>query len=68
MSTRYDFRVFSNRYLHVDIQNISMASDEVNTENSNVSGSEQIYTNTNVPLNPMVLLVRVKHTNRTRDS
>ena len=38
-----------------------MASNEVNTENSNVSGSEDIYTNTNVTLNPMVLLVRVEH-------
>ena len=54
-------RVFSNRYLHVDIQNISMASNEVNMENSNGSGSEDIYTDTNVVLNPMVLLVRVKH-------
>ena len=38
-----------------------MASNEVNVENSNASGSEDIYTDTNVTLNPMVLLVRVKH-------
>ena len=38
-----------------------MASNEVNAENSNVSGSEDTYTDTNVMLNPMVLLVRVKH-------
>ena len=38
-----------------------MASNEVNAGNSNTSGSEDSYTNTNVMLNPMVLLVRVKH-------
>ena len=38
-----------------------MASNEVNAENSNVSGSEDIYTNTNAVLNSMVLLVRVEH-------
>ena len=38
-----------------------MASDEVNAENSNVSGSEDTYTYTNVTFNPMVLLVRVEH-------
>ena len=38
-----------------------MASNEVNAENGNVSGSKDIYTNTNAALNPMVLLVRVKH-------
>ena len=38
-----------------------MVSNEVNAENSNMSGSEDIYTDTNVMLNPMVLLVRVKH-------
>ena len=40
-----------------------MASNEVNVENSNVSGSEDIYSDTNVMLNPMVLLVRVEHVN-----
>ena len=55
------FRVFSNRYMHADTSNISMASNEVNVENSNVSGSEDICTNTYVTLNPMVLLVRVEH-------
>ena len=38
-----------------------MMSNEVNTENSNVSGSEDTYTDTNATLNPMVLLVRVEH-------
>ena len=38
-----------------------MASNKVNAENSNASGSEDTYTNTNVVLNPMVLLVRVEH-------
>ena len=54
-------RVFSNRHTCVDSQNISMASDEVNAENSNTSGSDDTYTDTNVKLNPMVLLVRVEH-------
>ena len=61
MRSGYDFRVFSNRYTCVDTQNISMVSNEVNAENSNVSGSEDIYTDTNVTFNPMVLLVRVEH-------
>ena len=39
-----------------------MASNEVNAENSNASGSKDTYMNTNITLNPMVLLVRVKHT------
>ena len=38
-----------------------MLSNKVNTENSNMSGSEDAYTDTNVVLNPMVLLVRVEH-------
>ena len=38
-----------------------MVSNEVNVENSNAGGSEDIYTDTDVVLNPMVLLVRVKH-------
>ena len=38
-----------------------MASFEVNAENSNASGSDDTYTDTNVMLNPMVLLVRVEH-------
>ena len=37
-----------------------MASKEVNMENRNTSGSDDTYANTNVMLNPMVLLVRVK--------
>ena len=41
-----------------------MASNEVNTENSNVSGSEDTCTDTNVTLNPVVLLVRVEHVDR----
>ena len=61
MSSGYDFRVFSNRHVCVDLQNISMASNEVNMENNNASGSEDTYTDTNVTLNPMVLLVRVEH-------
>ena len=40
-----------------------MTSNEVNAENSNVSGSKDTYTDTNVTLNAMVLLVRVKHVN-----
>ena len=40
-----------------------MASNEVNAENSNASGSEDTYMNTNIMLNPVVLLVRVKHIN-----
>ena len=38
-----------------------MASNEVNAENSNVSGSEDICIDTNIMLNPVVLLVRVEH-------
>ena len=38
-----------------------MTSNEVNAENSNVSRSDDTYTDTNVMLNPMVLLVRVEH-------
>ena len=38
-----------------------MASNEVNVENSNVSGSEDIYTDTNIVLNSVVLLVMVEH-------
>ena len=38
-----------------------MVSNEVNAENSNASGSEDTYANTNITLNPTVLLVRVKH-------
>ena len=38
-----------------------MASNEVNVENGNASGSEVICTNTNVALNPVVLLVGVEH-------
>ena len=38
-----------------------MASNEVNAENSNVSGSEDINTDTNPTLNSLVLLVRIKH-------
>ena len=63
MSSGYDFRVFSSRYTCVDAQNISMASNEVNVENSNVSGSKDINTDANVTLNPMVLLVRVELVN-----
>ena len=40
-----------------------MVSNEVNAENSNASGSDDTYTNTNDMLNPMVLLVRVEHVN-----
>ena len=47
----------------VDSQNISMASNEVNVENSTVSGSDDTYADTNDMLNPMILLVRVKHVN-----
>ena len=45
----------------VDPQNISMASNDVNAENSKASGSDDTYANTNDMLNPMVLLVRVEH-------
>ena len=38
-----------------------MVSNEANTENSNVWGSDNTYADTNVMLNPMVLCVRVKH-------
>ena len=38
-----------------------MASNEVNAGNSNTSGSDNTYTDTNVMLNPMGLLVRVEH-------
>ena len=38
-----------------------MASNEVNVENSNVSGSEDVNTDTNPMLNSLVLLVRVEH-------
>ena len=41
----------------------SMASNEVNIENSNTSGSDQIWgSNSAVTLNSMVLLVRIEHT------
>ena len=38
-----------------------MVPNEVNVENSNVSGSEDINTDTNPMLNSLVLLVRVEH-------
>ena len=38
-----------------------MASNEVNVENSNVSGSEDVNTDTNPALNSLVLLVRIEH-------
>ena len=38
-----------------------MASNEVNTDNSNVSGSEDTPTDTNITINSMVLLVRIEH-------
>ena len=38
-----------------------MVFNEVNTENSNASRSDDTYTDTNVMLNPIVLLVRVEH-------
>ena len=38
-----------------------MVSNGVNAENSNMSGSDNTYTNTNVMLNPVVLLVSVEH-------
>ena len=37
-----------------------MASNEVNVENSNASGSEDINTDTNPTLNSLVLLVRIE--------
>ena len=40
-----------------------MASNEINVENSTTSGSEDTYTDTNVTINSMVLLVRVEHVN-----
>ena len=40
-----------------------MASNEVNAENSNMSGSEDINTDTNPTLNFLVLLVRIEHVN-----
>ena len=38
-----------------------MASNEVNAENSNIGGSKDIYTDTNITLNSLVMLVRVEH-------
>ena len=38
-----------------------MASNEVNAENSNASGSEDVNTDTNPMLNSLVLLVRIEH-------
>ena len=38
-----------------------MASNEVNAEDSNVSGSEDTPTDTNITLNCLVLLVRIEH-------
>ena len=38
-----------------------MASNEVNTENSNAGGSEDIYADTNPVLNSLVLLVKIEH-------
>ena len=38
-----------------------MASNEVNVENSNASGSEDVNTDTNPTLNSLVLLVRIEH-------
>ena len=40
-----------------------MASNEVNVEKSNVSGSEDVNTDTNPTLNSLVLLVKVEHVN-----
>ena len=40
-----------------------MASNEVNAENSNTNGSEDINTDTNPMLNSLVLLVRIEHVN-----
>ena len=41
-----------------------MASNEVNMVNSNVSGSDDINTDTNPMLNSLVLLVRIEHVDR----
>ena len=62
MSSGYDFRVLK---LDTCVYIIaSMASNEVNVENSNVSGSDEILgSNPTVALNSMVLLVRVEHVN-----
>ena len=38
-----------------------MASNEVNAENSNVRGNEEVNTDTNPTLNSLVLLVRIEH-------
>ena len=38
-----------------------MVSNNVNVENSNVSGSEDIPADTNITLNSMILLVRIEH-------
>ena len=40
-----------------------MASNEVNAGNSNMSGSEDVNTDTNPMLNSLVLLVRTEHDN-----
>ena len=38
-----------------------MASNEVSVENSNASGGDSTPADTNITLNPLVLLVRIEH-------
>ena len=52
MGTTLEFS--QKRHTCVDSQNISMASNEVNMENSNTRGSDDTYADTNDMLNPMV--------------
>ena len=42
---------FSQKIHECEFLNISMASNEVNAENSNVSGSEDTPTDTNITIN-----------------
>ena len=50
---------FSQKVHECEFINISMESNEVKVENSNVSGGEDTPTNTNITLNSLVLLVRI---------
>ena len=44
-----------------EIINIGMASNEVKAQNSNPSGSDSTPTDTNITLNPLVLMVRIEY-------
>ena len=60
MNSGYDLEFFPN-LTHV-YSNTSMASSEVNVENTNASGSDEITDlDSSTTVNPLVLLVRIEH-------